>query len=419
MTRRMSGIDVSALRASNTLECPVPGPHGPGRGCASPSGLNHSDQGPDLSRQDAILAVGWRASSFSTASLRIIAALAIAIGCLCNRDCIAGLATFADEPAAAESPTAEAATDNVAQATDQPAARRFAVIICGHPGDADHVEMFQGSVDKIRMGLAAHYQFAPENIHVFIGDEESNEAEEEQPAVASSATETDVSTVESSVTTDSPGTAASASVTPATKEIIAFELQSLKTQITENDSLFVIVIGHTHFENNLAWLNLHGPDLQQKEFAAMFEGIGAKEQVFFITNPCSGYYIRPLSRPGRTIITATESDLEVNETLCPHVLADMLSAAPLAEWDQDSDKHLSLFEFYIALCRGVAGRYIDETLIATEHPQLDDNADGKGSELQLHYLTEDQGGLPKNRQRQKLTEGRDGMAASKLKLASF
>ena len=394
MTRRMSGIDVSALRASNTPECPVPGPHGPGSGCASPSGLNHSDQGPDLSRQDTILAVGWRASSFSTASLRIIAALAIAIGCLCNRDCIAGLATFADEPAAAESPTAEAATDNVAQATDQPAARRFAVIICGHPGDVDHVEMFQGSVDKIRMGLAAHYQFAPENIHVFIGDEESKKAEEEQPAVASSAT-------------------------PATKEIIAFELQSLKTQITENDSLFVIVIGHTHFENNLAWLNLHGPDLQQKEFAAMFEGIGAKKQIFFITNPCSGYYIRPLSRPGRTIITATESDLEVNETLCPHVLADMLSAAPLAEWDQDSDKHLSLFEFYIALCRGVADRYLDETLIATEHPQLDDNADGKGSELQLHYLTEDQGGLPTNRQRQQLTEGRDGMAASKLKLASF
>ena len=51
--------------------------------------------------------------------------------------------------------------------------------------------------------------------------------------------------------------------------------------------------------------------------------------------------------------------------------------------------------------------------------KLFDNADGKGSELQLHYLTEDQGGLPKNRQRPQITEGRDGMAASKLRLASY
>lgn len=280
------------------------------------------------------------------------------------------------------------------------ASRRIAVIICGHPGDADHVELFQGSVENIRTGLAAHYEFAPVDIHVFHGDEVDADSDQES----------NDSSIEPS---------AIALAMPATKEIISAELQNLKTTITENDRLFVIVIGHTHFENGLAWLNLHGPDVQQKEFAAMFEGIAAKEQVFVITNPCSGYYIKPLSRPGRVIISATESDLEVNETLCPHALADMLSEAPLAEWDLDADKHLSLFEFYIVLCRGVADRYVDETLIATEHAQLDDNADGKGTELQLHYLTEDQGGLPKNRQRQQLTEGRDGVAASKLRLASY
>ncbi len=306
-------------------------------------------------------------------------------------------------------------------AEEPPAPRRIAVIICGHPGDADHVEPFQGSVEKIRTGLAAHYQFAKENIHVFMGDEEESETAEasaqDADAAATDGSVAGASEVDSTATTDS--TPKTASAKPATKEIIAAELQKLKPLITADDSIFVIVVGHTHFENSLAWLNLHGPDIQQKEFAAMFDGIVAKDQVFLITNPCSGYYIRPLSRPGRTIITATESDLEVNETLCPHVLADMLNAAPLAEWDLDSDKQLSLFEFYIALCRGVADRYFDETLLATEHAQFDDNADGKGSELQLHYLTEDQGGLPKNRQRPQLTEGRDGMAASKLRFASY
>ena len=344
--------------------------------------------------------VAGTASSISEKCPRNAPALAIFIVCLCLRD--AGLADPcpADEPTATNAP---AAVDVPATANDSPAGRRIAIVLCGHPGDDDHIELFRGSVEKIRAGLTTHYQFLPENIHVFMGEDADSEAGDDQN-VADERSE---------------ATGVSAATMSATKEVIAAKLQILKGQMTVDDSLFVIVIGHTYFENNLAWYNLHGPDIQQKEFATLFEGLPAREQVFVVTIPCSGYYIRTLSSPGRVIITATESDLEVNETLCPHVLADMLSAAPLVEWDLDADKHLSLFEFYIALCRGVADRYIDETLIATEHAQLDDNADGKGSELQQHYLTEDQGGLPKNRQRQQLVEGRDGMAASKVNITSF
>lgn len=343
--------------------------------------------------------VAGTASSISEKCLRIAPALAIFIMCLCL--CDAGLA----DPCPADEPATKAAAADVVAATanDLPTGRRIAVVLCGHPGDEAHVELFRGSVEKIRTGLTTQYQFLPENIHVFMGEDADSEAGDDRDVADEKSETTDIS----------------AATMPATKEVIAAELQILKGQMTVDDSLFVIVSGHTYFENNLAWYNLHGPDIQQKEFATLFEGLPAREQVFFITIPCSGYYIRTLSRPGRVIITATESDLEVNETLCPHVLADMLSAAPLAEWDLDSDKHLSLFEFYIALCRAVADRYIDETLIATEHAQLDDNADGKGSELQQHYLTEDQGGLPKNRQRPQLVEGRDGRAASILNISSF
>ena len=332
--------------------------------------------------------------------LRLFAILAL---CVTNADSIA-----ADEPQVKEIPAAvEAATTTdavpVADKSGPSAGRQIAVVLCGHPGDQEHLELFRASVEKIRTGLSAHYQFQPENIHVFMGEDPGGEdTGESVPAV------------------EVPEKTGSLPATkPATKEVIAAELLTLKSQITINDRLFVIVIGHTYFENNLAWYNLHGPDVQQKEFAELFQGIPAKEQVFFVTIPCGGYYIRTLTGPGRYVISATESDLEINETLCPHILADMFSAAPMTDWDLDSDKRISLFEFYIALCRGVADRYIDETLIATEHALLDDNADGKGSELQQHYLTEDQGGLPTNRQRQKLTEGRDGMASSSMYITSF
>ena len=268
--------------------------------------------------------------------------------------------------------------------------RRIAVIIVGHPGDTDHVKLFNSSLEKIYAGLVAHYGFNVDDIHVFSGD-----ADDE--ATAKTAT----------------------TKLPATRESIAAALEKLKTTMTESDSLYVIAMGHTHFESGLAWFNLHGLDVQQKGFAEMFNGFPAKEQIFIITTPCSGYYIRSLSGPGRYVISATEADLEINETLSPHALAEVISLKPNAEWDLNKDQKLSLLEFYIALCQNVATRYSDETLIATEHGLLDDNGDGRGSELQMNYLSEEQGGLPKNRQRQTLTEGRDGIASAGLQLTEF
>ena len=312
--------------------------------------------------------------------------------------------------------------------------RRIAVIIQGHPGDAAHAELYRSSMEKIRGGMIAHYGFLPDDVHVFSGDGENN-AEDgnavQDPVTAgdgdavSSPAATGLPEAEQTESTSTPefpqATAAPAAAPPksATRDSIAAELLKLNTGISADDSLFVIVMGHTHFENNLAWFNLPGPDLQQKEFAELFQGFQAKEQVFIITIPCSGYYIRNLSGPGRYIISATEADLEVNETLSPHALADLISAEPNPEWDLNKDKNFSLFEFYIALCQNVATRYSDETLIATEHGLLDDNGDGRGTELQMHFLSEEQGGLPKNRQRQTLTEGRDGMASSRFLLIEF
>jgi len=324
-----------------------------------------------------------------------------------------------------EAPASSSADDKIVHG------RRIAVIIQGHPGDADHAELYRSSMEKIRGGMIAHYGFLPDDVHVFSGDGEANE--EDGNAVQEPVTAGDAETVSSTAAAGLPeaeqiasaatpevppatATLSLATPKPATRESIANELLTLKTSISADDSLFIVVMGHTHFENNLAWFNLPGPDLQQKEFAELFQGFQAKEQVFIITIPCSGYYIRTLSGPGRYILSATEADLESNETLNPHALADLMSIAPNPEWDLDTDKKFSLFEFYIALCRGVADRYTDETLLATEHGLLDDNGDGRGTEIQAHYLSEEQGGLPKNRQRQKLSEGRDGMASSRLQL---
>ena len=139
--------------------------------------------------------------------------------------------------------------------------------------------------------------------------------------------------------------------------------------------------------------------------------------VFWITCPVSGYFIKPLSGPFRVVVTATEVDLEINETDCAAALADVLLSPPhRAAFDVDQDGRLTLFDLYIVLVRRVIERYAEGMAVVTEHALLDDNGDGRGSEVQIDYLTEAQGG--------RWTPGtarakpkKDGIFTSKVRLA--
>ncbi len=102
--------------------------------------------------------------------------------------------------------------------------------------------------------------------------------------------------------------------------------------------------------------------------------------------------MKPLAAPGRIVITATEADQEVNETLFPHALAETL-AAPSAEIDRDKDGKISVFELYLAVVANVMKRYVADENLPTEHAKLDDNGDGHGSELQESYLPPELGGV--------------------------
>lgn len=241
-----------------------------------------------------------------------------------------------------------------------------ALLFCGHPGDDEHRVAFLESLEKIRNGLVDRLGFDPAAIDTFFGvDAEKDEARPGSLAVRG----------------------------PATRAALTERVAALRNGLQPNDTLWVIAIGHAHFDGRSAWLNLPGPDIQQDEFAKLFQGLECREQIFVITTPVSGYYLRPLSAKGRIVITATEADLEVNETLFPHALAELLN--PLADAlpvDADGDGRLSVFDLYIAVARNIAQRYLSDELLSTEHALLDDNGDGRGTELQLDFLSEEEGG---------------------------
>lgn len=247
-------------------------------------------------------------------------------------------------------------------APDPPAVRR-ALIVCGLPGDDDHRSLYADAVEKVARGLAERGGFEPDNIWVRFGSEAS----------------------------EGDGPAPKASRGPATREALAGDAADLIAASSADDGLWVIVLGHGHLDGRRAHLSLPGPDLSDTEFARLFAGLKAREQVFLVTTSASGFFLRPLAKPGRVAISATEADQEVNETVFPLALAEVLTSPP-PEADRDKDGTLSLLEIYLATVANVLRRYIADEDIATEHAQLDDNGDGRPSEVQMAYLPPELGG---------------------------
>jgi hypothetical protein len=267
---------------------------------------------------------------------------------------LAGLAA----PSRAEDSPAEAA------APAAPGVRR-ALIICGLPGDADRRKTFAETVELLHSGLTTKHGFAAESVVVLWSGE----------------------------TTDKDGPALSARRGEPTRETLTETAADLRKNLSPEDTLWVFVLGHCHYDGRHSWFNIPGPDINQLDFGKLFAGMRSREQAFFITTSASGFYLRPLAAPGRMVASATEPAQEVNETYFPHKLAKALAdPPPFPELDMDEDGRPTLLDAYLWAAKATAEEFGPNMLLATEHSLLDDNGDGKGSEIQADFLPEELGG---------------------------
>jgi hypothetical protein len=272
------------------------------------------------------------------------------------------------------------------------AGTRRALVFCGHPGNAEYEEKYAAVLEALTTALTSRLQFPTDHVLVWHGTK-PQEAKKPSQGVCRG---------------------------PATWEAIQAGVRDLRERLKPEDTLWVFVIGHAHFDGRRAFFNLPGPDADAEQFGKLFQGLVARQQVFFITTPVSGYAIKHLSQKGRVVIAATEADREVNETIFPLVLAEVLSNPPSAkEFDVDGDGRITLLDLYLTVSRAVLLAYAEAKDIPTEHALLDDNGDGRGTEVQLDYLEEDLGGRHKGGPPPKVKTGQDGALAATIDLSAL
>jgi hypothetical protein len=179
-----------------------------------------------------------------------------------------------------------------------------------------------------------------------------------------------------------------AGVRAATRENVRAAVATLRERVAAEDVVLVLLIGHgtagsaggleglDSLEGSDAKFNLVGPDLTAAEWAELLDPI-AGQLVFVNAASASFPFLRPLSRRGRVVITATDIAAQQFETVFPEYFVKAFDE-PGA--DLDKNDRVSIWEAFSYAADGVRTWFEAHGQLATERPLLDDSGDGVGSE---------------------------------------
>ena len=153
-------------------------------------------------------------------------------------------------------------------------------------------------------------------------------------------------------------------------------LDRLAGRMGEDAVLYVVLIGHGSFDGVDAKFNLVGPDLEAREWDRWLGELPGR-LVFVNTSSSSFPFLRRLSGPRRTIVTATESAAQRYDTVFPEFFIGSLTDDAA---DGDKDGRVSVIEAFEFASFGVRQWYRQRGRLATERPLIDDDGDGVGRE---------------------------------------
>jgi hypothetical protein len=162
----------------------------------------------------------------------------------------------------------------------------------------------------------------------------------------------------------------------STKDAITKAFDAL-AKASEEDVVFVMLIGHGSFDGKVAKFNLPGPDMTPADFEPLLKRLRSKHIVFVNASSASGPFVEALAAPGRTIVAATRNGSERFATLFGGYFVDALAGN---EADADKNRRISVLEAFNYAKREVGLAYEHEGIMLTEHPILSDDGEREGTQ---------------------------------------
>lgn len=164
----------------------------------------------------------------------------------------------------------------------------------------------------------------------------------------------------------------------STRDNVEATLIAVADRAAPSDHVLVLLIGHGSYQNGESRFNLPGRDLTAEDYARLLDPLGSQRVSFVNTATASGGFIEALSGEGRTVVTATRSGGQWNETVFGGYFVAAYASGE-AESDQNRDGRVSVLEAFQYAVAQVARVYESDGRLQTEHALLDDNGDKEGT----------------------------------------
>ena len=162
----------------------------------------------------------------------------------------------------------------------------------------------------------------------------------------------------------------------STKVNVEAALTRFVKRASPGDQVVVVLIGHGSGSAEDSKISLPGPDMSARDFARDFAAFANQQVAFVDLTSASGDMLPVLSAPNHVVITATKSSFERNESVFAKHFVAALSGDGA---DVDKDGRVSLLEAFRYAVTETKRYYDDQGRLQTEHAQLDDTGDKKGT----------------------------------------
>lgn len=166
----------------------------------------------------------------------------------------------------------------------------------------------------------------------------------------------------------------------STKENVAGVLGQVAQRATEEDTVFIYLIGHGNYMRTTSMFIVPGRDMTAEDLDEWIAPIPASTIAIINSTAASAGFVNVLSGEGRIVASATKSVDEVNAT---EFMEFFIQGLEDGSADQNRDERISVLEACQQAADLTKTWYMGEGLIATEHALLDDNGDGLGSRLPI------------------------------------
>lgn len=171
------------------------------------------------------------------------------------------------------------------------------------------------------------------------------------------------------------------------------QIERFAAAVNTADRFIFYYMGQANIVSDTLRLNLPGPDITHKQLAEWINGIKASSMLIVLDCPGAGLAVKAVTGRDRIIIGACTADQHYSTQFSEYFVPALVDERS----DTDEDGRISLLEAFTSASRSVDDFYRRQSLLTTETPVLEDNADGIPSRQPWRYKQDKMDGLVASR----------------------